>query len=150
MFCSYKPGVLSPSDLERMAKALGYNPEADLLLFAAENLAASDGALFLDRATGTPFRVRTLVPQLGEHGGCKFFSEGRCTIHDVSPFGCAYFSAHMDRADADRASLAVHAAISKDDTYQMVWSHLRSRDIVPKTPLSTANYRIEKALRKLK
>jgi Fe-S-cluster containining protein len=98
--CKYLPGYLLPEDLVRIARSLGY---ANLGQFAFDHLLASPGATVMSE--GRVFQIPTLVPRRKEDGSCKFLDEkSRCTIHAVSPYGCAFFDAHQSGAEADRRS----------------------------------------------
>lgn len=83
--CRHMPGYLVPSDLERMIPA-----NADPYRWAETNLLASHGAIAMK--DGEMFRIPTLVPAVKPDGSCIHLSAlGLCQIHEVSPFGCAYF-----------------------------------------------------------
>jgi hypothetical protein len=134
-FCHSLPGFLIPSDLETIAAVLGYD---DLVLFAMENLLASIGATVLmgDRLTQIP----TLVPQRKPAGGCKFFDdENRCTIHAVSPFGCAFFQSNMNRREADHRSSCGLQAIAREwaigGLYARIWISLYSMGLIAPSPI---------------
>jgi Fe-S-cluster containining protein len=63
---------------------------------------------------GARLRLRTLVPRAGDDGACRFLERGRCTIHEVAPFGCSHFDAHMSKAESDRRSHALCVALAQD------------------------------------
>ena len=94
--CRTMPGCLIPGDLERI---LAYvKPEKDLPFIAA-NFLASEGALVATvAANGQPVatRVPTIVPAVQENGACVFYESGRCSIHEVSPAGCALQDSHHE------------------------------------------------------
>ena len=99
--CKYIPGYLVPADVERISRFLGYS---NIITFALENLAASPGATVMS-AEGRVFQIPTLAPQRKADGSCKFLdSQNRCSIHEVSPFGCAFFDAHQSDVEAVRKS----------------------------------------------
>ena len=85
------PGCLIPADLDRMI------PEGiDPFRWAEENLLASPGALVMK--DGALFRIQTLVPAIQEDGACIYLTEENlCSIHDISPFGCAFFDCGPER-----------------------------------------------------
>ncbi len=86
--CEVMPGFLLPSDLDRMVPA-----DTEPFTWAETNLLASPGALVMKG--NTYFRIPTLVPATTSTGSCKnLTSEGLCAIHDISPFGCAFFDCH--------------------------------------------------------
>jgi Fe-S-cluster containining protein len=84
--------MLIPDDVPRIARHLGYT---DVMEFSRENLLASPGAIVL--RDNQQVRIPTLVPQRGADGACKFLQNDLCTIHSVSPYGCAFFSEHEAR-----------------------------------------------------
>ena len=99
--CQHIPGYLVPADVQRIARYLGYTNVGE---FAFDNLLASVGATVMN-AEGRVFQIPTLVPQRKADGSCKFLdAEGRCSIHAVSPYGCAMFDAHQASEEADRRS----------------------------------------------
>jgi hypothetical protein len=110
--CKHVPGSLVPSDLQRLC------PEGqDLLAWAEEHLLA---------LTERP--VPTLVPRRQANGACHWFFEGKCAVHEVSPFGCAYFDSHMAAEEATRRRTAANDARKEDarrhGLYYRVWQHL--------------------------
>jgi Fe-S-cluster containining protein len=93
--CRRQPASLIPGDAERIAEHLGEPVEPYLW--------ASPGARLLYR--GTELQVGTITPRM-QDGACVFLSpEGRCTVHPVSPAGCAYFDPHMGPVEGQRRSL---------------------------------------------
>lgn len=99
--CKHIPGYLVPTDVERIARHLGYT---NIRVFACENLLASPGATVMN-AEGRIFQIPTLVPQRKEDGSCKFLdANDRCRIHAVSPFGCSFFDVHQPDAEANHRS----------------------------------------------
>ncbi len=133
--CRYLPGMLIPDDVPRIARHLGYT---DVMEFSRENLLASPGAIVL--RDNRQERIPTLVPQRGADGACKFLTNNLCTIHSVSPYGCAFFSEHEARAVADKKSILALIDITRDHEsngrYSRIWSMLASsnlRAIPPET-----------------
>jgi Fe-S-cluster containining protein len=122
--CRHIPGYLIPADLERMARFLNY---WNVVAFAVENLLASSGATVMQ--AGRIFQIPTLVPRRKEDGSCVFLDEqNRCRIHDVSPYGCAFFDSHQLHAEADRRSLRglqeiarYWATASHRHAYTIIW-----------------------------
>lgn len=143
------PGALTPADLPRLAARLGYGD--DIERFARENLHASQGT----PVTAPGRRVvtlRTVIPGTKENGACKFLdTAGRCTMHDVSPFGCAYFDAHQsDREDALRTDAmyrAVHDDWQSSGPLSRVWTMLDALGLHALPP-ETRRYRLEKAMKR--
>lgn len=98
--CRVQPGPLAPGDFERIAAHLGETKEQ-----AKRHFCASPGALIREGINGPAKRVGTICPKK-VRGRCTFLDDaGRCTIHSVAPFGCAYFDVHMGRATAHPRSL---------------------------------------------
>ncbi len=133
--CRNLPGMLIPDDVPRITRHLGYT---DVMEFARENLLASPGAIVL--RDNQQERIPPLVPQRGADGACRFLKNDLCTIHTVSPYGCAFFSEHEDRAMADRKSILGLVHITRDHQtngrYSRIWSMLDSanlRAIPPET-----------------
>jgi hypothetical protein len=150
------PGALAPDDIRRIALHLGYGNDRDdlagLIAFARENLQASDGVDVRVSPT-TTVRLRTLVPATQANGRCKFLQDGRCMIHSVSPFGCAYIDAHQsDQEFALRADY-LYRTLYDDQTHNgiatRIWNELHSAGLDAE-PLAARHYRMEKALRREK
>lgn len=92
--CHEMPGYLLPGDLYRLS---GCDDLDSIVAWAEDHLLASPGAIVASR--GMLLRIRTLVPQrVGVRSGpCHWMSEdGSCKVHADSPFGCAFFSRHVD------------------------------------------------------
>lgn len=130
--CRHMPGFLIPDDLERMVPV-----GQDVFGWAEENLLASPGALV--SKDGKQFRIPTLVPARSAAGACVFLKDARCSIHAVSPFGCAFFSVckPRDRA-ADELSAAglraVMTAWPRGGLYAKVWAHLNMQGLDAPAP----------------
>jgi Fe-S-cluster containining protein len=108
--CEHVPGVLIPSDVGELARALGY---ADAERFASDSLCVSEGAT-MAVSDGRVVSLPTLVPRSRADGSCVFYRQGRCAVHRVSPFGCAYFDAHMDDAEHQRRTAHGYGLIWAD------------------------------------
>lgn len=117
--CAVMPGYLIPADLPRMIP-----PNVDEFKWAEENLLASPGALAMK--DGIRFRIPTLVPAVKEDGSCIHLSaEGTCGIHDISPFGCAFFDCGPERPKIVHASMIqIQEAIEEKGLYLYLWIHL--------------------------
>jgi hypothetical protein len=116
--CRHVPGGLDPSDLERLCP-----PGRDVFAWAEEHLRA---------LTGRPYP--TLVPARHPEGHCHWLIEGKCAVHDNSPYGCAFFDAHMSRDEADRRQAATVQARRADadagGLYHRVWLHLCQKGLI--------------------
>lgn len=143
--CRFLPGYLIPHDLQAIAEKFGYR---DLEQFALENLAASPGATVL--VNGQIYQIPTLVPQRRTDGACKFLdAQNRCTIHAVSPFGCAFFTCTQSRAESDERSYCGLQAVAHDwvvnGIYARLWQLLSTAGKVALGPLE-ARARMKSAL----
>jgi hypothetical protein len=133
--CHHIPGYLVPADLERMHQLLA--PDQNVGAWAKEYLLASPGALVIRH--GQAHRIRTLVPARRADEACVFLTTtGQCAIHAASPFGCAFFDAHMPSAEADRRSKrglqAVLEAWDASALYARVWVDLAGHGHVAPAP----------------
>lgn len=91
-----------PGDAERIADFLGGDVDTVAWLF----FVASPGAVVRVKGSGENVRVGTITPGMdGDH--CRFLdvATGKCRIHPVAPFGCAYFDTHMGATEGARRSL---------------------------------------------
>lgn len=134
--CHFIPGYLIPADLERIAARLGYE---DLIEFAVNNLLASPGATVLDG--GQVRQIPTLVPARRKDGACVFLDgQNRCSIHDGSPFGCAFFDVHQSREESDRRSCYGLAQIDRawreGHLYAQLWLLLRTLRLTAPSPVA--------------
>jgi hypothetical protein len=108
--CRHMPGYLAPADVARLYEATKADKEP-LETWALRSLRASPGALVAK--DGRPFRVPTIVPAVTETGACHWFVEteapdgnkdGQCSVHAVSPFGCAFFDVHQSQMEGNNRS----------------------------------------------
>lgn len=102
--CCRRPGHLIPADLFRIADRLLADGRIQNQQEVFTFLRASRGAVVGDSVSGKLFRIGTITPKT-QDGQCVFLHEGRCTIHSVAPFGCAFFDAHMDQREGDIRSM---------------------------------------------
>jgi Fe-S-cluster containining protein len=97
--CKRQPGPLAHGDFERIADHVAKTQElSGEIAFeqVKRQLCASPGALVMDSATGAIKRIGSITPKRAK-GRCVFLDEQeRCSIHEVAPFGCAFFDTHMD------------------------------------------------------
>jgi Fe-S-cluster containining protein len=133
-YCEFMPGVVIPSDLERLTERLGYSNPVE---FALENLLASPGATVIDG--GQIRQIPSLVPARNRNGACLFLDEeSRCRIHSVSPFGCGYFDHHQTDEEAGRRSNAAYYQIDLawkgNDLYARIWLLLKAVGRVAPSP----------------
>lgn len=105
--CETMPGATAPGDVERIAEFLGRD---DVDEFVVENFLASSGAV-VQLDDGRRLNVPSLVPRQDEQGRCVFLQDdGHCSVHPVSPFGCAFMDMHMPPEEADPPAKALVAA----------------------------------------
>lgn len=146
--CQHIPGYLIPADLDRIAEGLGcYNSMA----WGLKNLLASPGATVIMQ--GQIRQIPTLVPRRAQNGHCKFLTGNRCSIHSLSPFGCAYFDSQMDEQDGDKRSMAgimsvFEAWLTPFHPYPGLWSLLYLRGLVAPHP-KEARKSLKRALSQL-
>ena len=120
VWCEKVPGYLVPSDLERLI------PDGDdPLAWAEENLRASPGFAIPELNVSIP----SLVPRRQQTGHCHWLQDGLCTIHERSPYGCAFLSqCKQTDGEAARINTAGRTARLKsfeDGTlYSEIWKHL--------------------------
>ena len=115
--CHEQPGSMAPGDYERIARFLGKSPEDVAPMFVA-----SPGASVMDRLTGKVRYVNTIVPTvMPGTGRCIFLdTDNRCSIHPVSPYGCAVFDQHLDDDECNKRSTWMVHAIEKSITYRLL------------------------------
>jgi len=123
-WCKIMPGYLVPFDLRRLCP-----PGADLLTWAREHLRASQGWVAFDPKTGKKLQIPSLVPAKQANGYCHWLqADGRCAVHEVSPFGCAFLDQHMKDAQAERRNHAGRQArlddFAANGPYAQVWHML--------------------------
>jgi hypothetical protein len=133
--CRHIPGYLIPADLKRMHHHLA--TDQDLTTWAKEHLRASPGALVI--RGGRAFRIPTLVPARRLDGACLFLTgDGQCSIHAVSPFGCAFCDSHMTHSECDhRSKHGLHAVLhawQTSDLYAQVWALLAADGCMAPAP----------------
>lgn len=110
--CKHVPGGLDPADLAQLC------PEGqDIFAWAEQHLRA---------LTNKPYP--TLVPARAHNGHCHWFFDGQCAVHENSPYGCAFFDAHMSTDEVERRRAATIEARREDaknmGLYYRVWLHL--------------------------
>lgn len=135
--CKFQPGYLIPGDIERIHKHVA--PDLTREAFAEKYLDASRGATVMIVGCGET-NVPTLVPQAKEDGTCIFLgADDRCTIHEVSPFGCAFFDSHQTEADgSDLSNKAIRGlmggTLPGTLEYNSLLQHLRQTGHIAPSP----------------
>lgn len=123
--CEYVPGYLVPADLNRIQAYVG-GPKK-IVAWARTRLLASPGAI-VRRVGGEPFRIPTIVPARQLNGHCIWLENSRCSIHPVSPFGCAFADSHMSDEEGMKVSGAGLRDILRDfnraGPYSSLWKTL--------------------------
>jgi hypothetical protein len=98
-------------------------PGQDLFAWSEQHLRALDDP-----------RVPTLVPARQSNGACHWLVEGKCAVHELAPYGCAFFDSHMTAAEANRRSAATIQSRLDDQAqnglYYRVWLHLYRNGLV--------------------
>jgi hypothetical protein len=79
--------------------------------------------------------TEALLPATTAAGACHWFREGRCTVHAVAPFGCAFFDQHQSERQAEnranRAQAVIELALADPDSlYRRLCDDLLSRGLV--------------------
>lgn len=131
--CEVLSGMVAPSDLERWRLEQG----SAFMAWALQHLAASPGATV--RQGDRIYRIPTLVPRRLPGGRCHWLTlEGRCSIHETAPFGCAMFDCRMDQAEGSRRSATALQAIEADHRaggpYSALWRLLHARGLTAEGP----------------
>lgn len=123
--CRFMPSYLLPADLPRLHKADAQEGE-DLETWAMRRLLASPGATVLHR--GQVKSVPTLVPARKEDGSCVHLKDKLCSVHEVSPYGCAFTDGHMPESEVQKRTLAGIGAVLEDweshGPYSVLWRKL--------------------------
>lgn len=103
------PGSLIPGDLEKIVAHTGRGATD---AWVKQHFLTSEGGKVAGRIphdgemVTVVFSVPTIVPAQQEDGSCVFLdTQGRCTIHEVAPFGCAYHDTHMNAAIGHERSI---------------------------------------------
>jgi Fe-S-cluster containining protein len=116
-YCKTKPGILIPSDIPRIAARLVELKRIEHPDDVGTLLRAAHGIDILENDTQR-VSVGPIGPARNRRGRCVFLSaDNRCEIHDVSPFGCAYFDAHMDPKEAERRQIWSIQQLRQSDSY---------------------------------
>lgn len=135
--CEYMPGNLVPADLFRLEQRFLEDVNNQGRTWAGwcrEFLRASEGALV---ALGNKaYRVPTIVPATSGRPGdvsCIFLKEGKCSIHAVAPYGCAFFDCSQTQEQGDARSKAGLNAIMQDvvseGPYFRLWKQLWAENL---------------------
>ena len=129
--CKRHPGYMVPGDLERIAEHIG---EQDTPAFALRFFRASPGAIV--QAGARQFRIGTIIPATDKTGRCVFLGDDdRCAIHQVAPFGCAYFDTHMDSRTSQMRSAWGLRLVQTSQAYQEQRRQLRPTSSYRPTPI---------------
>jgi hypothetical protein len=102
VYCRFAPGMVIPQDLARLGPVA--RGEAALIAWALEHLRVSVGPMGFQvkRSDGARVKYPTLVPARGpDELACHWLQpDGRCSVHDRAPFGCAFFDCRLEGTDA--------------------------------------------------
>jgi Fe-S-cluster containining protein len=141
------PGMLVPEDIDAIRAHTGRTIES-LTTVSPGALVGKYTAQGLEM-----FRVPTLVPRRKADGSCIFLTDdGQCSIHEVAPFGCAYFDPHMTNRDADPRSQAAVEAIVADkqdggEYTRTIGVKITFQDVCEETPEQARGRMMEASLR---
>jgi hypothetical protein len=99
------------------------------MTWAREHLRASQGFRVVNPTTGTMLQIPCLVPAKDGNGHCHWLQpDGRCAVHENSPFGCAFLDQHMKDTVAEKRNDAGRLARMEDfaanGPYSQVWQML--------------------------
>lgn len=137
--CQYMPGFMIPSDIERMHQHIA--PELSTEEFAKKYLRASPGAKVGQLVEGgmQVFQIPSLVPARNpETNHCIFLKEGRCSIHKVSPYGCAFFDCKDVNGTADTLCTRGLNKVMEDNAargpYITLWKMLQDAGLTAPGP----------------
>lgn len=77
----------------------------------------------------TLVQIPTLVPKRQVNGHCHWLQNGLCSVHENSPFGCAFLSQcqqTVKQAESRNiaARLAREKAFQEGHVYAQIWNHL--------------------------
>jgi hypothetical protein len=139
LFCRHMPGYLVPSDLERLIP-----PGEDPFAWAKIHLRA---------VMPVPGGFPNLVPAQRPNGHCHWLEDGKCTVWQNSPFGCAFFDQHMSRHDHEsrnaRGREARQEAFEKNGLYAQLWHALKEAGLVRAGRSTEVNMRIRAELEQI-
>lgn len=97
--------MLAPEDLTTIYEATK-EPGEHYFDWVTRSLLASPGALVGIVSTGQTWRIPTIVParQPGTSKCIYLSDDGKCKIHEISPYGCAFADSHMTQEEGDAVS----------------------------------------------
>jgi Fe-S-cluster containining protein len=125
-FCKTKPGILIPSDVPAIAQRLIELKLIERQEDVGQLLRATRPSVVFDRDQGREVEIPKIGPARDVTGRCVFLDRHeRCQIHGVSPFGCAYFDAHMSREESERRQLWSLQMIRSSQRYQALRETLK-------------------------
>lgn len=137
--CEFMPGMMIPEDLDRIYEATK-TPGEHFFDWAERSVLASPGALVGSTATGNTFRIPTIVParQPGTTRCIHLSDDGKCKIHEISPYGCAFADSHMSRAEGDAVVMhglrAIADALHSTCRYTLVLAGHNAAGLVAPSP----------------
>jgi Fe-S-cluster containining protein len=108
--CKRQPGALVTGDFERIVaftgKTQNLSPEIAFERVKAQ-IWASEGSVVKDLRSNIMRRIGSITPRWDRRRKCCVFltDDDKCSIHPVSPFGCAYYDTHMMDIEAEQRSL---------------------------------------------
>lgn len=118
-FCN-RPAHLIPGDIFAITDALMADGRIQTKQEVFNFLQASKGAVVGEQATGKRYRIGTITPKTVD-GKCIFLTkDNRCSIHAVSPFGCAFFDDHMSQLEGTARSMWGLRQIAQTPGYEQL------------------------------
>jgi Fe-S-cluster containining protein len=103
--CKERPGYMIVQDVDRIWKTVA--PQMSRSEFILTYVEPGTGFTTMNEDMKF-IKTQTIRPKKIPGHGCIFLKDNRCSIHEVSPFGCAFFKCGMPRAEADEKN---HTAI---------------------------------------
>lgn len=122
--CHAKPGMLAPHEAQKIHAKVA--PDRDFAEWAQEHFTASSGMKLM--VGDVVWTIPTVVPAK-RGGACVFYENARCTIHEVSPYGCRMFDHRQSEAEAEiRVLVFVLMFLANEKAEQ---AHIEFRDTLP-------------------
>lgn len=136
--CRTMPGMCGIGDVERIIDHVAkQRPELFRNYFSRENFirthfVAGDGAKVgvIREGKMQMFNIPTITPRQRPNGECVFYDNGLCSIHEVSPAGCALVDTHMDREQTNEIVGAKLREIMRDRSYLSLWQWLQDKGAI--------------------
>jgi len=134
VYCKIMPGYLVPDDIVNIANNFFFPIYETIESFFEEVFRASPGATIM--VNSIIFKIPTIVPSRKKDSDDCYFLEdnGKCSIHEYSPWGCRMADSHMTREEGDIISKIGLAQILNSEGYIKIWNYLNSKNLISKSP----------------